>query len=187
MRTKKTGKWVGCSRCGKLIYRELRKLRSNQSGVFRCGANCPGVSKNRLKDRARAALQYQVKIGKIRRRKRCERCNVIERSEDRKSKIEAHHHDYSKPLDVEWICRRCHDEEHKEERAKYIREVGKANRVFDDDMKCLFPLCETLYKSQKGGFVRGLCRAHYYHYTRGDEEMKKHVLPSLKPWRAKST
>jgi hypothetical protein len=31
-----------------------------------------------------------------------------------------------------------------------------------------------------------LCRVHYYHFARGDEEMKKHALPSLKPWKSRS-
>lgn len=28
-------------------------------------------------------------------------------------KVEAHHHDYSKPLDVVWLCRQCHADAHR--------------------------------------------------------------------------
>ncbi len=28
------------------------------------------------------------------------------------AKVHAHHHDYSKPLDVEWLCKDCHWQQH---------------------------------------------------------------------------
>lgn len=31
------------------------------------------------------------------------------------AKVEAHHPDYSKPLEVNWLCRKCHAEHHKKE------------------------------------------------------------------------
>jgi hypothetical protein len=29
-------------------------------------------------------------------------------------KLQAHHHDYDKPLEVSWYCQRCHNAVHKE-------------------------------------------------------------------------
>lgn len=44
-----------------------------------------------------------------------EKCPVC-RVKVKPSELQGHHHDYSKPLDVEWICRQCHIRQHKEER-----------------------------------------------------------------------
>lgn len=42
----------------------------------------------------------------------CEICGI--------EKVEAHHEDYSKPLDVMWLCKRCHEDWHIEKRRKAI-------------------------------------------------------------------
>lgn len=39
---------------------------------------------------------------------------------DRKCKVHAHHDDYGKPLDVRWLCRKCHFAWHKTNIAKEI-------------------------------------------------------------------
>src|SRR5437899_3319787 len=45
--------------------------------------------------------------------------NAIRRGEVKKqpcwcgAKAEGHHHDYSKPLDVEWLCKKHHGESHR--------------------------------------------------------------------------
>lgn len=54
--------------------------------------------------RARAKLRYAVKIGEVQKPENCERCGISR--EDRR--MEAHHPDYSKPLDVRWLCQLCH-------------------------------------------------------------------------------
>lgn len=47
-----------------------------------------------------------ISAGKLIRRGKCERC-------DSTSNIEGHHADYSKPLEVIWLCSKCHKLEHK--------------------------------------------------------------------------
>lgn len=54
------------------------------------------------KDRARRLVNYAVRAGNLIPLP-CKKCGA---------KAQAHHHDYSKPLDVEWLCFKHHREEH---------------------------------------------------------------------------
>jgi ribosomal protein S27AE len=54
------------------------------------------------------ALNSAVKAGRIV-REACERCGHAE--------AQGHHDDYSKPLDVRWLCTLCHAAEHAPEAA----------------------------------------------------------------------
>lgn len=54
--------------------------------------------------RAWWAVKWAVESGKIHRPPVCSRC------EEPGHRIEAHHEDYSKPLEVTWLCSRCHGE-----------------------------------------------------------------------------
>lgn len=63
-----------------------------------------------LKRRARRILAYAIEKGLIV-RAACQNCGT--------AKADGHHSDYSKPLSVQWLCRRCHFAlEHRTERAK---------------------------------------------------------------------
>ena len=53
---------------------------------------------------ARKALSEAVRTGRLQRPEVCERCGGS-------GPIEGHHADYSRPLDVEWLCVPCHTAE----------------------------------------------------------------------------
>lgn len=55
-----------------------------------------------------------VRYGILKRPKRCSRCKASRKSSDGRSLIYGHHDDYSKPLDVMWLCPVCHAERHRE-------------------------------------------------------------------------
>ena len=58
------------------------------------------------KYKARIKSRDALKRGEIVRPTICSRCNE-------EGYIEGHHYDYNKPLDVIWLCKKCHAKEHK--------------------------------------------------------------------------
>lgn len=62
-------------------------------------ARVPMTADQRRKDAARSYAGVYLRRG-ILKRQPCSRCGS--------EKAQMHHHDYSKPLEVEWMCRGCH-------------------------------------------------------------------------------
>ena len=60
--------------------------------------------RNKEKTKAQNLLNYAIRTGKIDRGV-CEMCGTPDR-------VHAHHHDYSKPYDVRWLCFSCHKKSH---------------------------------------------------------------------------
>jgi transposase-like protein len=52
----------------------------------------------------------------------CETCGSSGVFRDGRSCIQAHHDDYDKPLEVRWLCQKCHHEWHKNNKAKNSHE-----------------------------------------------------------------
>jgi len=62
-----------------------------------------------VKKKARLAIMVALYKGDIERPAVCSVCRM-------ETKIEAHHEDYDKPLDVVWLCRKCHTATHVKKR-----------------------------------------------------------------------
>jgi hypothetical protein len=67
-------------------------------------ANTKWKKQNRLKIKAHSLLHTEVRAGRIVKQP-CEVCG--------KRRVEAHHDDYTKPLDVRWLCKKHHMELHR--------------------------------------------------------------------------
>lgn len=52
----------------------------------------------------------------------CEQCGDFGRMKDGRNKVQAHHDDYNKPLNVRWLCQKCHHEWHRINTAKVMVE-----------------------------------------------------------------
>ena len=82
-------------------YQRPERKAYQQSNVKRWRAENPE------KYKAQTAVGNAVRDGRLVKGDVCERCGA----EDH---IHAHHSDYSKPLEVEWLCARCHHVGHSE-------------------------------------------------------------------------
>lgn len=85
--------------------RDYQNEYNSSVPVNRAEAVVEWRTRNPEKRRAHAAVYNAIKRGKMVRPERCSVC----RSTDF---IHAHHDDYSKPLDVIWLCASCHRKRH---------------------------------------------------------------------------
>lgn len=60
---------------------------------------------NPEKQKAYHAVRKALKHGQLIRPEACQKCGAV-------SRLHAHHKDYSKPLEVDWLCIQCHELEH---------------------------------------------------------------------------
>ena len=115
-RKSKTGRSTVCKSCKNRKYREDPAERLARSTAKNRESDRESYQRNREKilgrrrgnpeERARRKLNYEIERGRVTRPDRCSECGVGCRAE-------AHHHDYSKPLEVTWLCRKCHKWKHR--------------------------------------------------------------------------
>lgn len=136
---------------GRFCSRECGAAFAKASGMFK-GANNPrwlgGVSKdnmrylNRQKEKwpekfeARQITANAINSGRLV-REPCEVCAA--------TPADAHHDDYSKPLEVRWLCERCHHDHHVAER----RRVAEAKEIKASGQKAPPPVTRAKATSSK--------------------------------------
>lgn len=73
--------------------------------------NCmPDFSK---KERCHNLVEKAVKKGTLKNPYKCSECGSEDTFKDGRTAIQAHHDDYDRPLDIRWLCQKCHHEWHK--------------------------------------------------------------------------
>jgi hypothetical protein len=100
-------------------FRKLKEIDKDAYNKKRAEINRRYKERDKAKERARANLFYAVSTGKIKNPCKCERCG-------KEGYTEAHHEDYSKPLDINWLCDSCHKKRHIEirsEKRKLLKEL----------------------------------------------------------------
>jgi hypothetical protein len=86
--------------CERLKNNEKARLENNKRKK-------EWYQKNKHKKNANLKVSRALFTGLLKRPIKCEKCNL-------EKKLEAHHEDYSKPLEVVWLCIECHNNRHKE-------------------------------------------------------------------------
>jgi len=105
-----------CDSCAGKVQQHFRRSRVAQRlqgkgmSMAAIGQVMGGISRQRVEqllhgDRqyARRVLRNALKAGRIQRTAACQRCGL------ETQKLQAHHDDYNKPLDVTWLCDPCHN------------------------------------------------------------------------------
>lgn len=85
--------------------KEYSKTDKGKAVTCRSNKNYRLKPQNKIKERAWKLTGNALKTGLLIRPNTCSKCNVT-------CKPEAHHTDYTKPLDITWLCKKCHENTH---------------------------------------------------------------------------
>lgn len=94
----------------RVIDRHKRYQSSEAGKVAMTAAKDKWITNNPEKRAAQVILCNAVRDGRVIKPLKCSKCDKFTTSR----RLHAHHHDYTKPVDVTWLCAMCHSEEHKQ-------------------------------------------------------------------------
>ena len=100
----------------KCLKRRKVEFRDNK----RYGSDNHFFRGTKANDHAQNVLEKAIEKGIVKRQTKCEICGAEETFKDGRTGIQAHHCDYNKPLDVMWLCQRCHHQWHINNKAKEV-------------------------------------------------------------------
>ena len=100
-RKTKSGYEHRCKECN--LKRRKEYGQRPESKILAASSMSEYRRKNKAKVQARNKVHYHIKVGNMTRPTQCKNCQSV-------GHVEAHHEDYSKPLDVIWLCKPCHVE-----------------------------------------------------------------------------
>lgn|SRR5215471_5228974 len=95
-------RWYRCLDCRRPVM-DRHRVKPKPETLARRTARYAADPIQRLKQLARAKVRAEINAGRLM-PKPCSKCNA--------AKADAHHIDYSKPLEVDWLCRSCHRQAH---------------------------------------------------------------------------
>ena len=113
------GRWYHCIDCARRRIKAVRqtpehrawlddyKIRNRDKIVakMRRYRQRHGLTRGGTRRPAHDIVAAAIKAGTLIRPKKCEHCLKLRR-------VQAHHDNYDKPLDVRWLCQRCHSRLH---------------------------------------------------------------------------
>lgn len=96
-------KYHVCRECSTATKKEYRATEAGAEKTYQAIKK----SDDKYKDKrsARAKVKYALKTNKLVKPTNCKSCNLVRA-------LDGHHPDYSKPLEVVWLCRQCHADTH---------------------------------------------------------------------------
>jgi len=108
----------------KVRKRHRRYAKTQEGKASLNAARKKWLQENAEKRACHTILNNAVRDGRAVKPNACQSCGKSD------CRIEGHHHDYTKPLDVKWVCRSCHVAIHRKE-DESLAKLHEAARLFD--------------------------------------------------------